>query len=84
MKKRNESNYNLGIILGLFLPIFGLLLIFLLVDDQDIKDGAIKGFLISLIVGAILFTIILVGALYGPYYALVPILAIWGRRDDIK
>lgn len=48
MNERNKSDYNLGIILGLFLPIIGLLLVFLLVDNQDIKDGAIKGFLIGL------------------------------------
>lgn len=78
MKQRNSSNYNLGIILGLFLPIFGLLLVFLLVDDQDIKDGALKGFVIAFSIGIILmlFMIIAVGASHGPYYALAPILAI--------
>lgn len=78
MKQRNSSNYNLGIILGLFLPIFGLLLVFLLVDDQDIKDGALKGFVIAFSIGIILmlFMIIAVGVSYGSYYALAPILAI--------
>lgn len=76
MNERNKSDYNLGIILGLFLPLIGLLMVFLLVDNQDIKDGATKGFLIGLGISTVLmvFMFMLIAATMNSYALIVPFL----------
>lgn len=73
MKQERGSNYGIGIILGLFLPILGLILVLILSDDEDLKAGAIKGFLIGLIVGFIifLFMMLLILFLIPSYSALI-------------
>ena len=76
MNERNKSDYNLGIILGLFLPLIGLLIVFLLVDNQDIKDGATKGFLIGLgiSVGLMVLMFIFATIAMNSYSLIVPFL----------